>query len=92
MSYWGDLKDDDEGMAPPEGQFPVMKLKPTSCETCGGYCLACGRPGLVYEHPFHGRYECLRQDWYGGPLWLLPFGAGMVFTILLLLWLGWRQQ
>ena len=26
-----------------------MKLKPTSCETCGGYCLACGRPGLVYD-------------------------------------------
>jgi len=26
-----------------------MKLKPTSCETCGGYCPACGRPGLVYD-------------------------------------------
>jgi len=26
-----------------------MKLKPTSCETCGGYCLACGRPGLVRD-------------------------------------------
>lgn len=26
-----------------------MKTKPTSCETCGGYCLSCGRPGLVFD-------------------------------------------
>lgn len=26
-----------------------MKLKPTSCGMCGGYCLACGRPVLVHD-------------------------------------------
>lgn len=36
--------------------------------------------------------QCLRQDWLGGPLWLVPFAAGMVFTVLVLWFVGYFKK